>query len=190
MTRYHQPTIKLLFTQLARIIVLQPELVATLLAESGYTVNSINRSSLKKQLLHAINYGEQSFLYRLSQLIVKHISEQQFLQPKTLEDSFSGDQLAQQAGQILGSANPVSAIAGAIGAIAQLIGNKQQNQMLNRQLQSEKIQAYLNAQQERARINAQAQEGRRKQQKKQYHIKTEITASLFLLIGLAIVFVI
>ena len=95
-----------------------------------------------------------------------------------------------QQDQFVAGSDPVSAIAGSISSVANLIGQKQQRKMLAEQRQSEKIKTFLTAQQNRQQIASQHVMDRQRQQKRQHHLNTILTASLILLVGLAIVFAI
>ena len=92
--------------------------------------------------------------------------------------------------QFIAGSDPVSAVAGSISSIANLIGQKQQRKIISEQQQNERIKAFIEMRKNRPLMTTQQSANRQRQQKKQLHLKTILTASLILLVGLVIVVVI
>ncbi len=132
----------------AVFIVDHQQQVRRLLASYGIQVApSSNGKQLTHQVLWAIETKGKSFHRALAKELYQHMGR-----PTSTEDSFNvGAMLSGQgtstperenSGITIG-ADPVSAIAGAVGSIASLFGNKQKKKLLKMQANSHTLQTML-----------------------------------------------
>ena len=156
---------------LAVAIADRPQAVARLLRKHGYAVGRmLTGKALVDQILHAITHAGPRFHHALAQLLAEiHAPDKN----ETQEDSFDLGALLSPAGGgqntgnggITVGADPVSAIAGAVGSVANLFGNKQRQQLAQQQARSQTLQTMLayKAQQEAqavGQVEAQQQQAR------------------------------
>lgn len=137
--------------KLGRAIIEQPKALQKLLQSYGYRISLHDTEDAIIEDVISIIAGESSaFHLALSTLITKDH-----------EDQFNlGEVLGKPSGQggVTIGADPVSAVAGAIGSIANLVGSAKQHKLAQRQASAQTLNAMLAYQSQQAALQQQRQQ--------------------------------
>ncbi|MBL6444673.1 hypothetical protein JMN32_00025 [Fulvivirga sp. 29W222] len=114
------------FSLLGIVLANEPLQVKGLLKKYGYMVSEpANYKSLTDAVIAAMASNNKAFAYDLARLIARQVVPDGF-------DGFDNFGTAGGGGVTVGT-DPISAIAGAIGSVANLFGNAQQKKMMKKQ---------------------------------------------------------